>query len=76
MQLKVLEILQYIINGNVTKLTDTNINSIMDICKMDKIKGHVKFLESKNAIKLILSILAKKIFDIIDIYRRKSKRMD
>ena len=66
MQLKVLEILQYIINGNVTKLTDTNINSIMDICKMDKIKGHVKFLESKNAIKLILSILAKKIFDITE----------
>lgn len=66
MQLKVLEILQYIINGNVTKLTDTNINSIMSICKIDRVKGHVKFVESKNAIKLILSILAKKIFDITE----------
>jgi len=65
-QLKVLEILQYIINGNVTKLTDTNINSIMNICKIDKVKGHVKFVESKNAIKLILSSLAKKIFDITE----------
>ena len=65
-QLKVLEILQYIINGNVIKLTDTNINSIMSICKIDKVKGHVKFVESKNAIKLILSILAKKLFDITE----------
>ena len=65
-QLKVLEILQYIINGNVVKLTNININSIMDICKIDKIKGHTKYAECKNAIKLILSILAKKIFDITE----------
>ena len=31
-QLKVLEILQYIINGDITKLTDNNINNIMNIC--------------------------------------------
>ena len=65
-QLKVLEILQYIINGNVTKLTDTNINNIMNICKIDNIKGHTKFTECKNAIKLILNILTKKIFDVTE----------
>ena len=65
-QLKVLEILQYIINGNVTKLTDININNIMDICKIDNIKGHTKFSECKNAIKLILNILTKKIFDVTE----------
>ena len=65
-QLKVLEILQYIINGNVVKLTNTNINSIMNICKIDNIKGHTQYTECKNAIKLILSILVKKIFDITE----------
>ena len=65
-QLKVLEILQYIINGNVTKLTNVNIDNIMNICKIDNIKGHIKYTECKNAIKLILSILAKKIFDITE----------
>ena len=65
-QLKVLEILQYIINGNVVKLTNININNIMSICKIDNIKGHTKYTECKNAIKLILSILVKKIFDITE----------
>ena len=65
-QLKVLEILQYAINGNVIKLTNENIESLMNICKIDKIKGHTKYAECKNAIKLILSILSKKIFDITE----------
>ena len=65
-QLKVLEILQYAINGSVIKLTNENIESIMNICKIDKIKEHTKYAESKNAIKLILSILSKKIFDITE----------
>ena len=65
-QLKVLEILQYLINGNVTKLTNDNIDNIMNICKLDNIKGNTKITESKNAIKLVLSILAKKIFDITE----------
>ena len=65
-QLKVLEILQYLINGNVTNLTNVNIDNIMNICKLDNIKGNTKITESKNAIKLVLSILAKKIFDITE----------
>ena len=65
-QLKVLEILQYIINGNVAQLTNVNIDNIMNICKIDNIKGNTKYTECKNAIKLVLSILSKKIFDITE----------
>ena len=65
-QFKVLEILQHIINGGLVKLTEENINNIMSICKTDYIKGHIKSIECKSAIKLLLNILIKKIFDITD----------
>ena len=65
-QFKVLEILQHIINGNLVKLTEENINNIMSICKIDYIKTHIKSIECKSAIKLLLNILIKKIFDITD----------
>ena len=65
-QFKVLEILQHIINGNLVKLTEENINNIMSICKIDYIKAHIKSIECKSAIKLLLNILIKKIFDITE----------
>ena len=65
-QLKVLEILQHIISGNIVKLTEENINNIMNLCKIDNIKGHTKNIECKSVIKLLLNTLVKKIFDISD----------
>ena len=65
-QLKVLEILQHIISGNLVKLSEENINNIMNLCKLDNIKAHNKNIEIKSAIKLLLNIFIKKIFDITD----------
>ena len=65
-QLKVLEILQHIINGNLVKLNEENINNIMNLCKLENIKAHNKNIEIKSAIKLLLNIFIKKIFDIAD----------
>jgi hypothetical protein len=64
--LKVLEILQHIISGNLVKLSEENINNIMNLCKLDNIKAHNKNIEIKSAIKLLLNIFIKKIFDITD----------
>ena len=65
-QLKVLEIFQYIISSNLVKLTEENINNIISICKLDNIKGHIKSIEIKSAIKLLNNIFFKKIFDITE----------
>ena len=65
-QLKVLEILQHIISGNLVKLNEENINNIMHLCKLDNIKAHNKNIEIKSAIMLLLNIFIKKIFDITD----------
>ena len=65
-QLKVLEILQHIISGNLVKLSEENINNIMNICKLENIKAHNRNIEIKSAIKLLLNIFIKKIFDITD----------
>ena len=62
-QLKTLEILQYLINSNVAKLTTVNVNNIMIICC--KI-FHLKSIEIKNAINLIINIFYSKIFEIFD----------
>ena len=65
-QLKVLEILQHIISANLVKLSEDNINNIIQICNIDSIKTHIKSIEIKSAIKLLLNILIKKIFEITE----------
>ena len=65
-QLKILVILQHIISINLIKLNEENINNIMLICKLENIKTHIKSIECKSAIKLLINIFIKKIFDITD----------
>ena len=65
-QLKVLEILQHIISGNLAKFSEENIDNLITICKIDFTKGHIKSIECKSAIQLLLGIFTKKIFDITD----------
>ena len=38
----------------------------MLVCNIDNIKTHIKSIENKSAIKLLLNILIKKIFDITE----------
>ena len=65
-QIKVLEILQHIISGSSAKFSEENIDNLMSICKIDYNKGHIKSIECKNAIQLLLGIFTKKIFDVTD----------
>ena len=65
-QLKILVILQHIISINLIKLNEENINNIVLICKLENIKTHIKSIECKSAIKLLINIFIKKIFDITD----------
>ena len=65
-QLKILVILQHIISISLIKLNEENINNIVLICKLENIKTHIKSIECKSAIKLLINIFIKKIFDITD----------